>query len=123
MLAKSAGGLPESIAPPPLTVSPASTSTDSGSPPQKPSKNSTTVEGMVCGLAALVVIGIGAWVFLRERAAARINTSAPMSQHGHGVPQLPPYVRLLAFWSVCALTNILRTDIYHPHFPPTLTIA
>src|ERR1700679_1931781 len=134
-----AGDLPESIAPAPSTVSLPITSTSSlpmtstsslpntstsslpgissspGSLSQRSLKNHAIVEGVVCGLVLLVVVGAGVWIFLRKRAAAQVNAGAPMSEHAHRIPQLEPYVRILAFRPVSTLTNILRTHLALSH--------
>lgn len=104
------------------TGSPPGISTSSSSLLQGSSKNHAIVEGVVCGLALLVVVGAGLWIFLRKRAAAQVNAGAPMFEYAHRIPQLEHYVRLLAFRPVSALTNIPRTQLALSH-SLTLTIV
>jgi len=120
--AKSAGGQPEELAPVPSTVTLSTSSTGSGSPSigstnptstsssqangdePKASSNVGAIVGIVVGgLAALAAIGIGVWIFLRRRAAARVvgdypdypgySAVASNSEHGVGPSQMRLYVR------------------------------
>ena len=126
MLAKAAGG-PESLAPvpPTLSVSDATSSLSPTGPPgtretsgptnpastqgsdnggKTPSHVGAIVGGVIGGLAALAVTGVGAWIFLRKRATVhgdggypdytKVSTAPPTSEN-----EIPPshprlYVRL-----------------------------
>lgn len=75
----------------------------------KASPSAGVIAGLTIGiLAALIAIGVAAWIFFRKWAATRgdqghpddseVPTSAPMSEHGTLPLQLRPYVRFfLAF--------------------------
>jgi len=125
VIAKSAGGQPEELAPVPSTVSLSSSSTGSSSPSivstdptgtstgqdnnnetKKSSNVGAIVGGVVGSLAVLAVIGVGAWIFFRRRAAARIGGvhpdypkySAVASSSDHGM--LPSQMRLYVGLSI-----------------------
>ena len=116
--AKAVGGLPESIGSAPPIGSLSGSSTGSGSPSattvsgnptgqgiQKSSSTGAIVGGVIGGLGALVLIGVGACIFRRRAMARRdqvypedigVYTDAPASEHGTLPSQLRPYVRLFA---------------------------
>ena len=94
--AKAAGDGPETLAPVPSTVSLSSGPTNSGSisiisidPTSTPTGQGTetttkkssnvgaTVGGIIGGLAILGALGVGALIFIRRRAAARIGRDHP----------------------------------------------
>jgi len=120
VIANSVGGQPEVLAPVPSTVTLSTSSTSSGSPstasldptstssgqdsgnePKKSLNAGAIAGGVVGGLAVLAAIGIGVWVFLRRRAAARIGGDYPdyptysavasSSEHGMGPSQMRLY--------------------------------
>ena len=121
VIAKSAGGQPEVLAPVPSTITLPTSSTGSGSPPTgsknltsmssnqdigdepKKSLNVGAIVGIVVGgLAVLAAIGIGVWVFLRRHTAAQVvgdypdyssySAVASNSEHAMGPPQVRSYV-------------------------------
>jgi hypothetical protein len=133
VIAKAAGGQPEVLAPVPSTVSLSSTATGSGSPSivsadptgtstgqdngtetKKPSNVGAIVGGVVGGLAVLAATGVGVWIFLRRRAAARVDGdypdypkySAVASSSEHDMP--PSQMRL--YVSFFALVSSLHPD-------------
>ena len=84
--------------------------------------------GVIGGLAALGVIGIGVWLFLRRRAVghkggdySRVSTGAPVSEHGKQPSQLRLYVRVFIVLSGLRSDRICRTHLTHQPIPPTLT--
>lgn len=59
------------------------------------------IGGVIGGLAALAMIGVGVWIFLRKRAIARedphytrVSTGAPTSENGKQPSQLRLYVKM-----------------------------
>jgi len=148
VIAKSAGGLPEELAPVPSTVTLSTSSTSSGSPstgstnptstsssqdssgePEASSSNVGAIVGIAVGsLAVLAAIGVGVWIFLRRRAArARVvedhpsypEYSAVASNSEHGMG--PSQLRLyVSFFSPPCLARILtNVDRIHTIHPLT----
>jgi hypothetical protein len=86
----------------PSMVVPTSTSTSQGDNKKK-SNAGAIAGGVIGGLAALAVIGVGVWFFLRKRATrqgdgdysdyTRVSTGAPMSEPGVQSSNLRLYVR------------------------------
>ena len=136
-LAEAAGDGPESVALVPSTISASSGSTRAGSPStvlanptgtptgtstgqdsntntNKSSNSGAIAGGVVGGLALLAIIGVGVWIFLRRRAAARTSGGhlgypkysavSPSPEHGTSPLQMRLYV------SFFVLVSSLHSD-------------